>query len=110
MCCGGTVATMAQEAPSAIPSRRASSPTQAMSGPKLLRWGTGVPVEPEVNTQAAGRAAPSAGTDIDGAGTAGVPGGLASDAPALRGDGTRASAVSQSSASVRQTTAGPSGA
>src|SRR5437660_1429066 len=58
MCCGGTVATMAREVPSAIPSRRASSPTQAMSGPKLLRWGTGVPVEPEVNTQAAARAEP----------------------------------------------------
>src|SRR5207302_1841547 len=75
MCCGGTVATMAREVPSAIPSRRASSPTQAMSGPKLLRWGTGVPVEPEVNTQAAGCAARIAGTDIGPAGTAGLPGG-----------------------------------
>ena len=106
MCCGGTVATMAREVPSAIPSRRASSPTQAMSGPKLLRWGTGVPVEPEVNTQAAGCAAPIAGTDIDAAGTAGVPGGLASDAAAVRGYGTRGSSMSQSSASVRHTTSG----
>src|SRR5207253_11204566 len=100
MCCGGTVATMAREVPSAIPSRRASSATQAMSGPKLLRWGTGVPVEPEVNKQAWGCAAPIAGTDIDAAGTAGVAGALGCDAAAVRGYGTRRSSYSQPSAFV----------
>src|SRR5882762_10423789 len=95
MCCGGTVATMAHEVLADSPSRLASSRTQAMSRPQVLRYGSGVPVEPEVNTQAASCAVSIAGT---GAGFA------VSAAPP--GNGTRGRSMSQSAWSVRQITSG----
>ena len=86
---------MAQVLPDS-PSRLASSRTQAMSRPQLLRCGTGVPVEPEVNTQAASCAVSIAGTGA----------GLALPAAAAPGNGTRGRSMSQSTSSVRQITSG----
>src|SRR5256885_8377429 len=77
---------MAQVLPDS-PSRLASSRTQAMSRPQLLRCGTGVPVEPEVNTQAASCAVSIAGTGA----------GCALPAAAAPGNGTRGRSMSQRS-------------
>ena len=67
-----------------------------MSRPQLLRCGTGVPVEPEVNTQAASCAVSIAGTGA----------GLALPAAAAPGNGTRGRSMPQSASSLRQTTSG----
>src|SRR5205823_4241216 len=94
ICCGGTVATMVHELLPDSPSRLASSRTQASSRPQVSRCGTGVPVEPEVNTQAASCAVSIAGTGA----------GFAVSAAPPPGNGTRGRSMSQSTASVRQTT------
>src|SRR3989440_11380629 len=85
---------MAHELLPDSPSRLASSRTQARSRPQVLRCGTGVPVEPEVNTQAASCAVSIAGTGA----------GFALGAAAPPGNGTRGRSMSQSTASGRQIT------
>src|SRR2546430_16324201 len=70
--------------------------SQASNRPQVLRCGTGVPVEPEVNTQAASCAVSIAGTGA----------GFAVSAAPPPGNGTRGRSMSQSTALGRQTTYG----
>ena len=53
MCCAGTVPISVWVLPSSSPKRGAPSRTHRASFPHVLVYGTGVPVEPEVNTIAA---------------------------------------------------------